>query len=185
MWRIPNIPNIPGLETVPFLTNQSLLDLTELPRHLVVLGGGYIGIEYAQAFRRFGSEVTVIQSGKQISQEDQDVAKCAQEILENEKVKILLGHKAIRAALRGRDVVVTAESDGKQKEVVGSHLLVGLTDACPTPIRSMWKTRASSWMISSMLWSMITLKPVSITSLPSANATGTARLLTPPTTTMR
>ncbi len=121
----PHIPNIPGLETVPYLTNQSLLDLTELPRHLLILGGGYIGIEYAQAFRRFGSEVTVIQSGKQIlSQEDQDVAKCAQEILEQEKVKILLQHKATRVGLRGRDVVVTVESDGKQKEVVGSHLLV-------------------------------------------------------------
>jgi len=123
----PKIPDIPGLDTVPYLTNQSLLDLTEVPQHLIVLGGGYIGIEYAQAFRRFGSEVTVIQSGKQIlSHEDEDVAICAQEILEKEDVKFLLNHRAVKVEMRGREVVVHVDDHGKQTEAVGSHLLVAV-----------------------------------------------------------
>ncbi len=123
----PTIPPIPGLNSVPYLTNQSLLDLKELPRHFIILGGGYVGVEYAHAFRRFGSEVTVIQSGTQIlSREDEDVAVCAQEILEKEGVKFLMNHRAVKVEMRGREIVVSADYQGKQTEVVGSHLLLAV-----------------------------------------------------------
>jgi len=122
------IPDIPGLYSVPYLTNQTILELRELPRHFIMLGGGYISMEYAHAFRRFGSEVTVIESGEQVlGREDADVAKCAQEILEKEGVKFLLNHKAIQTEKRGNEIVVHVETKGNRRsEVVGSHLLVAV-----------------------------------------------------------
>src|SRR5205814_2185010 len=70
----PTIPRIPGLDSVHYLTNVSLLELHELPKHLVVLGGGYVGLEFGQMFRRFGSAVTIVQSAKRIlPNEDDDV----------------------------------------------------------------------------------------------------------------
>ncbi len=123
----PNIPELDGLESVPYLTNQNVFDLKELPRHFIMLGGGYISMELAHAFRRFGSEVTVIERGGQVlSREDEDVATCAQEILEKEDVKFLLNHKAVKVEMRGREIVVHMEHRGKQTEVVGSHLLVAV-----------------------------------------------------------
>jgi len=118
----PNIPDIPGLSDIPYLTHISLLELTELPRHLIVMGGGYIGIEYAQVFRRLGSEVTVIQSGGQIlSREDKDIARAIQRALEAEGVRVLLNAKVSRFEQRsGADVVARVNGHG---EIVGSHLL--------------------------------------------------------------
>ncbi|MEP6984667.1 MAG: mercuric reductase [Chloroflexota bacterium] len=122
------IPNIPGLDSVPYLDNQTIFDLKELPRHFIMLGGGYISMEFAHAFRRFGSEVTVIESGGQVlNREDEDVAICAQEILEKEGVKFLLNHKAIQIEKRGSTIVVHVETKGKKRsEVVGTHLLVAV-----------------------------------------------------------
>lgn len=121
------IPDIEGLNTVPYLTNQTIVDLTDLPRHFIMLGGGYISMEYAQAFRRFGSEVTVIEpEGQVLGRSDKDVADCAQEILEKEGVKFLLNHKTVKIEKRGREVVLHLEHKGKSKEVVGTHLLVAV-----------------------------------------------------------
>src|SRR4051812_741993 len=87
----PAIPSIPGLDSVDYLTNVSLLEVTELPEHLLILGGGYIGLEFCQMFRRFGSEVTVIQQGGQIlPREDAEIAAELQRALEAEGIRFLL-----------------------------------------------------------------------------------------------
>src|SRR5262249_49948097 len=86
-----DLPKLEGLDSVPYLTNASLMDLTEVPEHLVVLGGGYIGLEFGQMFRRFGSRVTVVHRGEQIlSREDADVAAELQKALEGEGIRFLL-----------------------------------------------------------------------------------------------
>jgi pyruvate/2-oxoglutarate dehydrogenase complex dihydrolipoamide dehydrogenase (E3) component len=78
----PRIPNIPGLDEVGYLTNRNILDLTEIPEHLVILGGNYLGLEFGQMFRRFGSQVTIIELMDQITpREDEDVASALQEAL--------------------------------------------------------------------------------------------------------
>ncbi len=81
----PDIPGLPGLETVDYLTNASIMELRELPEHLLVLGGGYIGLEFGQMFRRFGTQITVVQrSGQILPREDADVAAELQKALESE-----------------------------------------------------------------------------------------------------
>lgn len=119
-------PPIPGLADVPWLNNERLLDLKELPEDLVVLGGGYIGVEFAQVFRRLGSSVTIIQNGNQLMpNEDKDVADSVQEVLENEGIKILLGGLAEKVSVEN-GVTVTVKKDGGLTEVNGSHLLVAI-----------------------------------------------------------
>jgi len=118
----PNPPDIPGLNDIPYLTHITLLDLTELPRHLVIVGGGYVGIEYAQVFRRFGSSVTLIQSGDQIlAREDKDIADALMKSLKAEGIRILLNAKISRFEQRGDEAVAYVEGHGK---IVGSHVLV-------------------------------------------------------------
>ncbi len=124
-------PHIPGLEQVPYLTSTSLLELTELPRHLIVVGGGYVGLEFAQMFRRFGSEVSVIQRGPQLlPREDPDVAAAVRGILEHEGVAVHLGAEC--TCLTARDGQICARLGGKSEgraeasEVVGSHLLLAV-----------------------------------------------------------
>lgn len=119
------VPPIPGLAEVPYLTNASLMELTDLPRHLVVLGGGYIGLEFGQMFRRFGSEVTVVHRGRQLlDREDPDVAEELRRILEGEGVRFLLGAETTAAARRGDGVALAVRTDAGEEVVVGSHLLV-------------------------------------------------------------
>ncbi|MEM7344717.1 MAG: mercuric reductase [Chloroflexota bacterium] len=119
---------IPGLDEVPWLDNTRLLDLTELPKHLVIIGGSYIGLEFAQIFRRLGSEVTVLEAGPQLMfREDADIATMAQEVLEDEGINVLIGAKAQRVA-KGTEgqVVITIDQDGQEKTVEGSHLLLAV-----------------------------------------------------------
>lgn len=119
------IPDLPGLDEVPYLNNETLLELNELPRHLIILGGGYIAMEYGQVFRRFGSTVTIIQSGGQVlNREDPDVAEAVQCVLENEGVRFLLNAKATKVERRGEGVVVHVEQEEGVREVEGSHLLI-------------------------------------------------------------
>ena len=119
-------PPIPGLADVPWLNNERLLDLKELPEDLVVLGGGYIGVEFAQVFRRLGSSVTIIQNGNQLMpNEDKDVADSVQEVLENEGIKILLCGLAEKVSVEN-GVTVTVKKDVGLTEVNGSHLLVAI-----------------------------------------------------------
>jgi pyruvate/2-oxoglutarate dehydrogenase complex dihydrolipoamide dehydrogenase (E3) component len=118
----PAIPAIEGIDTVPYLTNESILDLEELPRHLIVLGGGYIGLEFGQMFRRFGSEVTVVNQGAEIlAREDEDVAGELRKALEAEGIGFRLNAKTTRA--QGSAGSVRLSLEGGQT-VEGTHLLV-------------------------------------------------------------
>jgi pyruvate/2-oxoglutarate dehydrogenase complex dihydrolipoamide dehydrogenase (E3) component len=114
-----SVPPLPGLDEVAYLTEVELLNLTELPRHLIVVGGGYIGCEFAQIFRRFGSEVTVIAGGGVAPREDKDISELVAEILRGDGVRIVYG-RTERVAAHPEGVQVWT-SDAS---VVGSHLLV-------------------------------------------------------------
>ena len=122
-------PPIEGVDTVPYLTNEGILNLKELPEHLVVMGGGYIGLEMAQAFRRFGSEVTVIEGGPRVAgREDEDVSDAVREILEGEGVAFLTEHR-VKGVSPGEDggVSVMLTHTGSGTDVIsGSHLLVAV-----------------------------------------------------------
>lgn len=121
----PTIPRIPGLEAVPYLTNVSILDLREIPRHLVVLGGGYIGLEFGQMFRRFGSEVTIVQSADRIlPNEDEDITAELRKCLEAEGIKIHTGAKAIAARGTEGSIDLDVAKADMTETVQGSHLLV-------------------------------------------------------------
>src|SRR5579862_9785875 len=87
----PLVPDMPGVDSVPFLTSSSILDLEELPRHLVVVGGGYVGLEFAQMFRRFGAEVTVIDKNPRLAMhEDEDASDVIREIFDAEGIQVRL-----------------------------------------------------------------------------------------------
>ena len=122
----PRIPDIPGLATAGYLTNETIMTLASVPRHLIVLGGGYIGLEFGQMFARFGSEVTIIQDSAQIvPREDPEVAAELQRALEAEKVKFLLNARATQVRKNGESIAVALEAADRPGSVVtGSHLLV-------------------------------------------------------------
>ena len=121
----PRVPQIEGLETVPWLDSARLLDLEGLPRHLVIIGGGPIGIEFGQIFRRFGSEVTLLQNAVQLMpREDADVAASIRELLENEGVRVVTGAAVTEATPWRGGVRVRASVDADPLDVEGSHLLV-------------------------------------------------------------
>jgi len=120
-------PPIPGLDSVDYLDNVSILELTTLPEHLVIIGGGYIGLEYAQAFRRFGSNVTIIELGHQLmGREDADIAEAALQIMESEGIRVLLNTKTSQVTKTDSGVSLSVESDGKAQEIIGSHLLMAV-----------------------------------------------------------
>jgi len=120
-----DIPPIPGLDQVPYLDNSSMMAVDFLPSHLVILGGSYIGLEFGQMYRRFGSEVTIIQrNDRLIPREDPDISQAIREILEDEGIRILTDADATRVEGRAGEVAVTVTTGGKTTEVAGSHLLV-------------------------------------------------------------
>jgi pyruvate/2-oxoglutarate dehydrogenase complex dihydrolipoamide dehydrogenase (E3) component len=120
-----DVPPLPGIAMVPYLTNSSMMAVDFLPEHLVILGGSYIGLEFGQMYRRFGSEVTIIQRGPHlVPREDEDVALAIREILEAEGIRILTEAGATRVAERGGKVAVSVKLGAATTEVVGSHLLV-------------------------------------------------------------
>ena len=117
-------PKLDGLDTVPFLDNVSIMELGEVPEHLLILGGGYIGLEFGQLFRRLGSRVTIVQSGVQLlMREDPDVADEVRKILEQDGVEVLLNAEATRAASDGPQIRLDVKHSG-DKTLAGSHLLV-------------------------------------------------------------
>ncbi len=121
------VPNLPGVHSVPFLTNSSLLDLNELPKHLVVVGGSYIGIEFGQMYRRFGSEVTIVEKGPLlVGHEDEDVSACVQSILEAEGITIRTSAECVQMKPQGSDVVVGTNCTEGEPDVVGSHVLLAV-----------------------------------------------------------
>ncbi|HTV34315.1 MAG TPA: mercuric reductase [Methylocella sp.] len=120
------IPNVPGLAAAEPLTNIEALELDVLPHHLIVLGGGYVGLELAQAYRRFGSHVTIIEHGPQLAgREDQDVAEEMRRILSEEGIDILLSAETRQVQGRsGRDVRVLVHIASGEQTLEGSHILV-------------------------------------------------------------
>ena len=121
------IPDLHGLNDVPYLTNSSMMEIDFLPPHLVIVGGSYIGLEFGQMFRRFGSEVTIIEKGSRlIPREDADVSQCIQEILEAEGIHIRLNAKCIALSKHGDEVVAWAECGNGSPEIAGSHVLIAV-----------------------------------------------------------
>ncbi len=121
------IPAMPGLDQVKILTNTSLLDLDALPRHLVIIGGSYIGLEFAQIYRRLGSQVTVIEMmPRLIAREDEDVSVAVKDILEAEGISVRLGAECVRFEARGENIAAGVNCGSGEPEVIGSHLLMAV-----------------------------------------------------------
>jgi len=121
------VPPIPGIDQVPYLTNSSVMDVDFLPEHLIVVGGSYIGLEFAQIYRRFGAEVTVIEKFPQlIGREDEDVSQGVRDILLNEGVNVELGAECMTVEKRGGRIAVRLDRAGGSREIVGSHLLLAV-----------------------------------------------------------
>lgn len=121
----PAVPQIVGLKDVPYLNSTSIMELNAVPEHLLVLGGGYIGLEFGQLFRRLGSRVTIVQSGPSLlTREDPDVAAAVLEILQEDGIHIFLNARAEKVARYGSRVHLKIRSAGKMKSLEGSHLLV-------------------------------------------------------------
>ena len=123
----PSVPDWPGIQDVPYLTNTSMMAVDFLPEHLVIVGGSYIGLEFAQMYRRFGSRVTVIEAGPRlIAREDHEVSDAVRAMLEGEGVAIHVNAKDLAMARDGDQVHVTFDADGATQSVIGSHLLLAV-----------------------------------------------------------
>jgi pyruvate/2-oxoglutarate dehydrogenase complex dihydrolipoamide dehydrogenase (E3) component len=121
------VPPIRGLDQVPYLTNSSMMEVDFLPPHLIVLGGSYVGLEFAQVYRRFGSDVTVIELAPHlIAREDEDVSRAVADILKDEDIDVRLNSKVVGVAKQGNNIEVTVESSGTKSQVIGSHLLLAI-----------------------------------------------------------
>ncbi len=121
----PEIPSIPGLEETGFLTNAGLMEVRDLPEDLIVVGGGYVGLEFGQMFRRFGSRVTVIHRGEALlAREDEDIARELQKALESEGMRFALNAQPVRAGRKNGRVHMTIETRQGSEEIIGSHVLI-------------------------------------------------------------
>lgn len=121
------VPDMPGLQEVPYHTNSTILEFDFVPEHLIIIGGSYIGLEFAQIYRRFGSEVTVIEmSDRLIPREDEDTSAAIQEILEKEGVKFELEAECLSLAKNGSDIEVSTACNDERKSVTGTHLLLAV-----------------------------------------------------------
>jgi pyruvate/2-oxoglutarate dehydrogenase complex dihydrolipoamide dehydrogenase (E3) component len=121
------IPSLPGLDQVKYLTNSSLMDLDFIPPHLVIVGGSFVGLEFAHMFRRFGSHVTVVEmSPNLIHREDEDVSAAVKDIMEREGIDVRVDAKCIGVAGRDGSVSVGYYCAGRTEEISGSHLLLAV-----------------------------------------------------------
>jgi pyruvate/2-oxoglutarate dehydrogenase complex dihydrolipoamide dehydrogenase (E3) component len=120
-------PPLPGLDRVRYLTNSSMMDVDFLPEHLIIVGGSYVGLEFGQMYRRFGSRVTIVEMGPRLIQrEDEDVSEAIREILENEGINIRLNAECIAVDKHGDQVAVNVDCRTGDKRVLGSHLLLAV-----------------------------------------------------------
>ena len=121
------VPDMPGLNEIDYFTNSNIMDVDFLPEHLIIVGGSYIGLEFAQMYRRFGSEVTVIEThDRLISREDEDVSETVKEILENEGINIRLNAECISFAKKGTNIIATDSCNNEKREIIGSHVLLAV-----------------------------------------------------------
>ncbi|OJJ20249.1 mercuric reductase [marine bacterium AO1-C] len=115
------------VKTARYLTNRTIMDLEEVPEHLIVIGGSYIGLEFGQMYRRFGSKVTIVEMGSRlVSREDEDVSLEIQNILENEGIDLRLEAECIQATMDGDDVLVDVECKEGDPQIRGSHVLIAI-----------------------------------------------------------
>jgi pyruvate/2-oxoglutarate dehydrogenase complex dihydrolipoamide dehydrogenase (E3) component len=123
----PSVPKMPGVDSVPFLTSTTILDLEELPEHLLVVGGGYVGLEFAQMFRRFGSQVTVIdRKNRLVPNEDEDSSGVIQEIFKAEGIAVRTKANCIHLEKHGSQVAVGLDCDEGAPTIDGSHILLAV-----------------------------------------------------------
>jgi pyruvate/2-oxoglutarate dehydrogenase complex dihydrolipoamide dehydrogenase (E3) component len=121
------VPDIPGLDQIDYLTNSTMMDVNFLPRHLLVLGGSYVGLEFGQMYRRFGSEVTVVEIGPRlIPREDEDVSEAVAAFLTREGVDVRVNAKCLSFSKRDGEIVMALDCKQGPPEVRGSHLLVAV-----------------------------------------------------------
>ena len=121
------VPEISGLREIEYFTNSNMMDVDFLPEHLLIVGGSYIGLEFAQAYRRFGSRVTVIEMGPRfIPREDEAVSKAVEKILQAESIGIRLNANCLAVSRKNNGVAVNVTCDGETEEIVGSHLLLAV-----------------------------------------------------------
>jgi pyruvate/2-oxoglutarate dehydrogenase complex dihydrolipoamide dehydrogenase (E3) component len=121
------VPEMPGISDVAYLTNSTILKLDRIPRHLVIIGGSYIGLEFAQIYRRFGAQVTVVEKGPRLlPREDEDISSTILGILEGEGVAVRTGAECIRFASRPEGVSVSVNCTAGEPEVIGSHVLLAV-----------------------------------------------------------
>ncbi len=122
-----NVPDLPGLNEVPYLTNSTMMDVDFLPEHLIVIGGSYIGLEFAQMYRRFGSRITVVEMGERlIARDDEDVSAEVKAIVEAEGVEVRLESECVAFERQGDRVAVTVRCEPAPEVVVGSHVLLAV-----------------------------------------------------------
>ena len=121
------VPDMPGVAEVPYLNNSTIMQVDFLPEHLVIVGGSYVGLEFAQMYRRFGSRVTVVEMGPRlISREDEDVSAAIQAILEAEGIAFRLNAKCVAFERHGDGVVVNVSCDEEPREIAGTHVLLAV-----------------------------------------------------------
>ena len=121
------IPEMPGIHEVPFLTNSSIMDINFLPQHLIIVGGSYVGLEFAQIYRRLGSEVTIVEMGPRlIGREDEDISQAVLEILKAEGINIRLNAKCISLEKRDGGVAIGLTCEEGPPEVVGTDVLLAV-----------------------------------------------------------
>ncbi len=124
----PAVPDLPGVDGVPYLDSTSVMELGEVPEHLLVLGGGFVGLEFAQMFRRFGAEVTVVEQAPRLApREDEDLCRALGEVLEEDGIEVRTGAEATAVAGTGDGGIrLELDADEGSASVVGSHLLVAV-----------------------------------------------------------
>lgn len=126
----PSKPRLEGIDSVPFLNSTTIMELDTVPEHLLVLGGGYVGLEFGQMFRRFGSQVTIVQHGKRLlTREDGDVAEAVEGIMREDGVEVLLETEAVRVEpAEGSKIKLTVRgvNGGDERELIGTHFLVAV-----------------------------------------------------------
>lgn len=121
------VPDLPGIDRVAVLTNATILDLEQVPEHLVVVGGSYIGLEYAQMYRRFGAEVTLVEKGPRLApREDEEISAAIADILRRDGVDVRTNAQRLRLSQHARGVSVSFDGEGESFQIVGSHVLLAV-----------------------------------------------------------